>query len=302
MNTEIKLFGLKDMLSIAHSNRFAVGSFSPRYTKLIKPILLAAQSSSSPVIIQISEKEIFRHKVSIEDFSKEFFSVMNEDKITVPVTLHLDHTKDFEIIKEAINNGFSSVMIDASEKVFIDNVATTKEVVDYAHQNNVSVEAELGKIGTTDFVETDHNEESFTVPSEACEFCRLTNVDALAVSVGTAHGVYTTFQPRIAYDVLEKINSLTSTPLVLHGASGVPEQMVINAVTMESGGASKVNIATDIELEMLKIIGRSGHITEEELNACTAEQIAKSREAVYNLISDRINNYLLSAGKAVLYS
>lgn len=167
-----------------------------------------------------------------------------------------------------------------------------------AHSRNVTVEAELGKIGTTDFVETDTDEEMYTDPQEAAEFCKATNVDALAVSVGTAHGVYTVRQPKVDYERLEKINKLTSTPLVLHGGSGVPSEMVVAAVQIATGGVSKVNIATDLELAMLAVVGKSGHLTEKELNSYSDEMISKSQNAVQALVEDKIKNYLLSDNHA----
>jgi fructose-bisphosphate aldolase class II len=160
------------------------------------------------------------------------------------------------------------------------------------------VEAELGKIGTTDFVETDQDEEFYTVPEEGKEFCVLTGVDALAVSVGTAHGIYTVRQPKVDFDRLLKINLLTTTPLVLHGGSGVPSEMVSKAAQMPTGGVSKVNIATDVEQEMLKVVGKTAFMTEEELNSYPEEIIAKARDAVRELVKEKITNYLLSAGKA----
>jgi len=148
-----KVENLTEILKAAHLGGYAVGSFSPRYTKLILPIVQAAIETNSPIIVQISEKEIYRHKVNVIDFAKEFFRVLEELKPTIPMVLHLDHTKDFEIIKQAIAAGFTSVMIDASEHDFDKNVEITKQTVTYAHPFHVSVEAELGKIGTTDFVE-----------------------------------------------------------------------------------------------------------------------------------------------------
>jgi fructose-bisphosphate aldolase class II len=293
-----KIENLTEVLRKGHEGRYAVGSFSPRYTKLILPIVEAAIETKSPVIIQISEKEIYRHKVDVSEFAQEFFRVINELEPTIPIALHLDHTKDFEIIKQAISAKFTSVMIDASEYEFDKNVELTKQTVAYSHPFGVTVEAELGKIGTTDFVETEQDEELFTVPKEAKNFVELTKVDALAVSVGTAHGVYTVRQPRIDYDRLLSINQLTKTPLVLHGGSGVPSDMVIKAVQMPSGGVSKVNIATDVEQAMLKVIGKETHITEEELNSYPQEILKKAREAVKELVKDKINHYLLSAGKA----
>lgn len=293
-----KIDNLSNMLKDATEKGYAVGSFSARYTKLIAPIIKAAMATNSPAIVQLSEKEVIRHKVGVKEFADEFYRVVEKLDPQVPLALHLDHTKTLDVIKEAIEAGFTSVMIDASEKEFEDNVAVTKKVVEMAHPRNITVEAELGKIGTTDFVETDVDEEMYTVPAEAAEFCKDTDVDALAVSVGTAHGVYTVRQPKVDYERLEKINRLTSTPLVLHGGSGVPSAMVVTAVQIPTGGVSKVNIATDLELAMLAVVGREGHLTEEEFNSYSDEMIAKSQEAVQALVEDKIKNYLLSENHA----
>ena len=289
---------LTKLLEDATKNRYAVGSFSARYTKLIKPIIQAAVNTNSPAIVQLSEKEVIRHKVGVKEFADEFYRVVKELDPKVPLALHLDHTKTLDVIREAMDAGFTSVMIDASEMDYADNVAVTKEVVAMAHPRNITVEAELGKIGTTDFVETDHDEELYTDPQEAKSFCEETNVDCLAVSVGTAHGVYTVRQPKVDYARLEEINNLTKTPLVLHGGSGVPSEMVTKAAQMPTGGVSKVNIATDLELAMLAVVGKEGHLTEAELNSYSDEMIEKSREAVRLLVEDKIKNYLGSAGKA----
>ena len=292
-----KVDNLTNILRHAAENGYAAGSFSARYTKLILPIIQAAVNTNSPVIVQLSEKEIIRHKVSAEAFAKEFYRVVEELQPKVPVVLHLDHTKTLETIQAAMDAGFTSVMIDASEKNFDDNVAVTKQVVEMAHRRNITVEAELGKIGTTDFVETDHDEEMYTIPEEAKMFCAQTDVDCLAVSVGTAHGVYTVRQPNIDFKRLEEINKLTPTPLVLHGGSGVPSEMVVKAAALPTGGVSKVNIATDLELEMLAVVGRSGHMTEEELNTYSDDIIEKAREAVRLLVEDKIRHYLGSSNK-----
>ena len=289
---------LTKLLEDATKNRYAVGSFSARYTKLIKPIIQAAINTNSPAIVQLSEKEVIRHKVGVKEFADEFYRVVKELDPKVPLALHLDHTKTLDVIREAMDAGFTSVMFDASEMDYADNVAVTKEVVAMAHPRNITVEAELGKIGTTDFVETDHDEELYTDPQEAKSFCEETNVDCLAVSVGTAHGVYTVRQPKVDYARLEEINKLTDTPLVLHGGSGVPSEMVTKAAQMPTGGVSKVNIATDLELAMLAVVGKEGHLTEAELNSYSDEMIEKSQEAVRLLVEDKIENYLGSANKA----
>lgn len=292
------IVNLKGILKHAAENRYAVGSFSARYTKLIKPIIQAAMNTHSPVIVQLSEKEINRHKVGVKEFADEFYRVVDELDPQIPIALHLDHTKTLSVIQDAMDAGFTSVMIDASEMEFDDNVAVTQKVVAMAHPRNITVEAELGKIGTTDFVETDKDEELYTDPQEAKKFCDLTGVDCLAVSVGTAHGVYTVRQPKVDYARLEAINALTDTPLVLHGGSGVPSEMVVRAAQLPQGGVSKVNIATDLELAMLGVMGREGHMTEAELNAYPADMIEKARDAVRELVELKITDYLLSRDKA----
>lgn len=293
-----KVQNLTRILKHAAINQYAVGSFSARYTKLIQPIIEAGMNTKSPVIVQLSEKEIIRHKVGVKEFADEFYRVVEVLNPQIPVALHLDHTKTLEVIEAAMDAGFTSVMIDASELSFEDNVAITKKVVEMAHPRNITVEAELGKIGTTDFVETDVDEELYTIPEEAKEFCEKTGVDCLAVSVGTAHGVYTVRQPKVDFERIQKINKLTDIPLVLHGGSGVPSEMVVRAAKIPEGGVSKVNIATDLELEMLSVVGKEGHMTEEELNNCTEEQIEKSQGAVRKLVELKITEYLLSNNKA----
>ncbi len=289
---------LTNLLQKAGEGRYAVGSFSARYTKLIKPIIEAAVHTDSPVIVQLSEKEIVRHQVGAKAFADEFYRVVEELKPAVPMALHLDHTKSLETIQEAMDAGFTSVMIDASELDFDKNVEMTRKVVELAHQRGITVEAELGKIGTTDFVETDTDEELYTVPDEAKAFCSLTHVDALAVSVGTAHGVYTVRKPKVDFMRLKEINARTEVPLVLHGGSGVPSDMVLEAARMPQGGVSKVNIATDLELEMLAVLGREGHMTEAELNGYPDETIEMCRDAVRSLVEDKILHYLNSKGRA----
>lgn len=293
-----KVVNLTELLKHAAGNRYAVGSFSARYTKLIQPIIEAAVNTNSPVIVQLSEKEVIRHRVGIKAFADEFYRVVEELNPQVPVALHLDHTKSISVIVEAMDAGFTSVMIDASEEKFDNNVEITRKVVGMAHPRNITVEGELGKIGTTDFVETDTDEELYTDPQEAKKFCELTGVDCLAVSVGTAHGVYTVRQPKVDYERLEEINRLTDVPLVLHGGSGVPSDMVVCAARLPGGGVSKVNIATDLELAMLAVVGKEGHLTEAELNSYPDGIIRKSQDAVRELVELKITEYLLSKDKA----
>ena len=199
------LVTLTELLPQAERGGYAVGSFAPRYTPMIRPILRAGQRLQSPVIVQISNNEFRWYESSPVEFADEFYRALHDEQITVPVVLHLDHTKVMDVIANAIAAGFTSVMMDASEKPLDENIALSKEASDYAHAHGASCEAELGMIGTTDMIETDRDEELFTDPVEAERFVRETRVDALAVSVGTAHGVYKVRQPRIDYDRLRAI-------------------------------------------------------------------------------------------------
>ena len=289
---------LKEVLSMAERSGYAVGSFSPRTTAMIQPVLCAGQAARSPLIVQISQKELNRYLVTPSRFAEEFFRQLAQEHITVPVALHLDHTREFPVIQDAIAAGFTSVMIDASEKPLEENIAITREVVEYAHARGVSVEAELGRIGTTDFVETESDEELYTKPEEAERFVRETGVDALAVSVGTAHGVYAVRQPKVDLPRLRAIRTLTPVHLVLHGGSGVPAEMMQAAIQLEGGGVSKVNIATDLELAALGALGRDRYLTDAEMNARSPEEIALARAAVQATVTDKMDNFLRSSGKA----
>ena len=289
---------LEEILKHTREEGYAVGSFSPRYVPMIRPVLDAAESCASPAIVQISQKEFNRYGVRAADFAREYFKQKEELHITVPTTLHLDHTKDFAVIQEAVEAGFESVMIDASEYDFEENVRRTREVVEYAHARNVSVEAELGKIGSNDMIETDNDSELYTDPEEALAFVKRTGVDALAVSVGTAHGVYTVKQPEVQLDIIKAIRALTPVYLVLHGGSGVPSSMVEDSYTLEGGGISKVNIATDLELAFLGSLGLTKRGDNGWSLALASRDLDTGRSAVRKLVEEKIIRYLHSDRKA----
>jgi ketose-bisphosphate aldolase len=297
-NMADKAENINDILRRAAAGGYAVGAFSARYTRFIRPILEAAIHTDSPVIVQLSEIELNRHKVDINNFAEVFVREMSMLKPDVPVVLHLDHTKSLSVIQAAMDAGFTSVMIDASTKKFDENAAATRQVVEMAHPRGVSVEGELGRISTTRPEDMEEDEKHYTDPQEAKKFCGLTGVDCLAVSVGTAHGSYTVKQPKIDYDRLREINRVVSVPLVLHGGSGVPSEMVVRAVQMKEGGVSKVNVATDLELAMMAVVGREGHMTEAEFNSFPEELILRSLDAVRSLVELKMTQYVLSAGKA----
>ena len=299
--THGSLFTLKAALAEAERQGYALGSFAPRYTSMIRPILRAGERTRSPLIVQISQRELERYGLTAAEFGEAFFAALAAEGTTVPVVLHLDHTFEMPVIAAAIQAGFTSVMIDQSAKPFEENVRVTREVVEYAHPRGVSVEAELGTIGTTDFVETEEDEEHFTDPDEAGSFVEQTRVDALAVAVGTAHGHYTTRQPRVDLSRLRAIRERTAVHLVLHGGSGVPPEMIQDAVRLPGGGISKVNIATDLEHAMLTALGRTQRLTDAECRALPQAELRLAQDAVERVVAEKIESFLGSADRAATF-
>lgn len=294
------LLTLQTMLDRARAVGCAVGSFAPRYTPVIAPVLRAAQRAASPLIVQISQNEFGWYEVSAAEFATTFFEQLRRQAITVPVTLHLDHTRDFAVIKDAIAAGFTSVMIDASDKPLEENIAITREVVAYAHAHGVSVEAELGRIGKADQenIETEDDTELYTDPREARCFVDETGVDALAVSVGTVHGVYKVKRAKIDFERLQAIRAETDVPLVLHGGSGVPADDIQRAIHLPGGGVTKINIATDLENAFLAALGCERRMLNAECVALPPEAIAPGLDAVQQTVTDKIKAFLQSDGCA----
>jgi len=295
------LLRLEPALAVAERAGHALGSFAPRYTRMIRPVLRAGQRTRSPMIVQISQREMARYGIDAREFADAFFEGIAAERVDVPVVLHLDHTFDMPVIAAAIEAGFTSVMMDQSTKPLDENIALSRDAARYAHEHGASIEAELGRIGTTDHIETEHDDEYFTDPDEAGRFVSETNVDALAVSVGTAHGPYTTRQPRIDYPRLEAIRGRTRVHLVLHGGSGVPPAMIQQAVRMPGGGVSKVNIATDLEEALLKALGRSERMTNAQCSALSSADAKLAEDAVERTVVDKLNGFLGSGGHAADY-
>ncbi len=292
----MKIIPITEMLKRAEQGGYGVGSFSARNTYLIDAVLQAAENTGSPVIVQISANEFNWFQVSAKEFADRFYQVA--DRYQVEAVLHLDHTKELSIIRDAIDAGFTSVMIDASQKEFEENIRITKEVADYAHAKGVAVEAELGKIGSADKVETDNDESLYTDPAEAEEFVRRTGVDTLAVSIGTAHGVYPVKNPQIDLNRLQDIRSRTAIPLVLHGGSGLPAETVWKAITVPGGGVSKINIATDLEQAFLGSLGCQRK-TNAEIWRMDHSALAAAAEEVRKGVEEKITCFVRSAGKGL---
>lgn len=288
---------LTEVLPIAQSGGYAVGAFSSRYLEMMPAILRAGMRMRSPLIIQLATVETIWFQFSMEEFAERFFAAYNQIQPDVPVVLHLDHTSEYEIIARAIKAGFRSVMIDASTQPLEENIRLTRAVVDLAHAHNVSVEAELGRITSVDGIESGRDDELYTDPAEAEEFVRRTQVDALAVSVGTYHGVYPVRVPRIALDVLTAIRARIATPMVLHGGSGVPAEEMHAAIRMPGGGVSKINIATDLELALLNALGCSQRLLNSEFEALPPPVRSEALTAVEHTVAEKMQSFLLSAGR-----
>ena len=289
---------LAELLPIAQRGGFGVGAFSARYRGFVDPIVGAAQACKSPFILENSQLEFDWFETRPSDFRVALDEALVAHEVSVPFALHLDHTWDLDLIKEAIECGFTSVMVDASQLPFDENVERTREVVDYAHQRGVSVEAELGKLTTTDMLETLSDEEMYTDPMEAEVFVKRTGCDLLAVSVGSAHGVYVVKDPKIDFERLTEIRRrLPDTPLVLHGGSGLPAKTVRQAIALPGGGISKMNVATDLENAMLAATGLK-RMSSADFDRLDPAVRALGLEAVRAEVQDKIENYLVSAGKA----
>lgn len=290
----MKIVPITEMLREAQENQYGIGSFSARNTFLIEYVLKAAQATNSPVIVQISANEFNWFQVTAKEFADRFFEIA--DDYDVKAALHLDHTRELSVIQDAIKAGFGSVMIDASAREFEENIKITKEVVDYAHERNVCVEAELGRIGATDKLETGTDESLYTDPQEAAEFVARTGVDTLAVSIGTAHGVYPVKNPQIDIQRLIQIREKTAIPLVLHGGSGLPAQTVLEAIRIPGGGVSKINIATDLEQAFLGSLGCERKLNS-EIETMDAKKLKLAGEAVQKVVEDKIRNFVCSAAR-----
>lgn len=233
------LVSIAELLAQAEAREYAVGAFNCNNMEIVQAIIEAAEAERAPVILQASQGAIKYAGVNyIVAMVREAAA-----ETAVPVALHLDHGTDFAQVMRCIRCGFSSVMIDGSHCPLLENIVVTRRVVEVAHAVGVSVEGELGRItGTEDEISVTEREAFFTDPEEARVFVRETGIDALAVSIGTAHGRYKG-GPELDFQRLAKIRESTGIPLVLHGSSGVPDGDIRQAIKL---GVRKINIDTNI--------------------------------------------------------
>jgi len=238
------LVGLKDVLIKAREQHYAVPAIDCVEDIMVRTILDTTAEQKSPIILMALEHDLKGRGI---DYITSVVKGV-ADKYKQPIVLHLDHAIDFDIIKRAIDYGFTSVMYDGSMLPFDENVANTKKVVDYAHARGVDVEAELGHVAGKELDGIEASEAKLTEPGEVLEFVNKTKVDALAVSIGTAHGVYTS-EPKLNIARLKEINQISPVPLVLHGGSGTPVDQVQEAIV---NGITKVNLYADLRIALLK--------------------------------------------------
>lgn len=230
---------LANVLAEAEKKDYAVGAFNANNLEIVQAIVGAAEKQNSPVIVQASQGAI--KYAGLEQITAMVRTAAMA--ASVPVVLHLDHGTDFDQVMRCICAGFTSVMIDASAFLLEENIARVRKVVEVARAVGVSVEAELGRIsGTEEHVSVSKKEAFFTDPDEATRFVEETGVDALAVSIGTAHGPYKG-EPKLDLERLAKIKAQVTVPIVLHGASGVPDAAIRAAIQR---GVRKINIDTDL--------------------------------------------------------
>ena len=234
------LENMKNMLSSAVAGKYAVGAFNILDYSSTKAVVKAAEETGSAVIIQTSAKTvIFWGSSAIISWVRELTSPAK-----VPITLHLDHCKDLALIKECIDIGWTSVMIDASSKPFEENITLSRQVVEMARPKDVTVEAELGAIvGVEDDIHVKHQDAHLADPEQAVEFCSKVEPDCFAPAIGTAHGIYKG-EPKIAYDRLQEIATRTKVPIALHGGTGLTEKVFKKCISL---GCAKVNISTQLK-------------------------------------------------------
>ncbi|MBR2860822.1 MAG: class II fructose-bisphosphate aldolase [Clostridia bacterium] len=238
------LVSMKEMLEDARINHYAIPAFDVSNYEMMKAVLEVCEEEKSPALlmglgVDLEGKGLPLITSMVKEASNHF---------NIPVCFHLDHATDFEFIKRAIDAGFSSVMYDGSVLDFENNAKNTAEITKYAHARGISVEAELGHVGNASVgsisetgTDTDPGE-TLTVPEEVAKFIEITDVDALAIAIGTSHGVYKK-TPELRIDRLDEITAVCKRPLVLHGGSGTPDDQMQNAIRH---GITKINIYSDV--------------------------------------------------------
>jgi len=305
----------KEMFQKAYEGGYAIGAFNVNNMEIIQGITEAAKEVNAPLILQVSAGA--RKYANHTYLMKLVEAAVEETKL--PICLHLDHGDSFELCKSCVDGGFTSVMIDGSSKSFEDNIALTRKVVEYAHAHGVVVEGELGTLaGVEDDVNVRPEDSSYTRPDEVEEFVSRTGVDSLAIAIGTSHGAYKFkpgTKPQLRFDILEEVaRRLPGFPIVLHGASSVPQEYV--KMINENGGkmpgavgvpeemlrqaarmaVCKINIDSDIRLAMTGTIRQ--YLAEHPADFDPRAYLKPARANIQALVKHKIVDVLGCDGKA----
>ena len=305
----------KEMFEKAYKGGYAIGAFNVNNMEIIQGITGAASKLNAPVILQVS-------KGARAYANRTYLMKLVEAAVIetgLPICLHLDHGDSFELCKSCIDDGFTSVMIDASSKPFAENIALTRQVVEYAHAHGVVVEAELGTLaGIEDEVNVSAEDSSYTRPEEVQEFVDKTGCDSLAIAIGTSHGAYKFkpgTKPQLRFDVLEEVEKkLPGFPIVLHGSSSVPQEFVakINQYGGNMPGAigvpedqlrkaasmavCKINIDSDLRLAMTASIREYMALHPDHFDP--RQYLKPARQAIEDMVAHKIVDVLGCDGKA----
>lgn len=276
-----------EMLLRAQAEHYAVGAFNVENLEMVMAVMQAAEETKSPVIMQTTPS-------TVKYAGLDYFLAMVKTaagRTSVPIAMHLDHGESFSLAMQALRTGYTSIMIDGSHCPLEENIAITHSVVEACAPSGISVEAELGKVGGKEDDLEGGSGNPFTDPAEAEEFVNRTQVNSLAIAIGTAHGLYAG-TPKLDFDRLREIRSRVSIPLVLHGASGVPDEAVREAIEI---GICKVNFATELRIAFSD--GVKSYLEQDPKVFDPKKYNKVGRENVVRLVKEKIE-LCGSAGKA----
>ena len=311
----------KEMFQKAYEGGYAIGAFNVNNMEIVQGITEAAIEQRAPLILQVSKgaRAYAKHVYLMKLIEAAIADAEQTAGFDLPICVHLDHGDSFELCKSCIDGGFSSVMIDASGKPFEENIAITRQVVEYAHDHGVVVEAELGTLaGIEDEVNVSAEDSSYTRPEDVQEFVERTGCDSLAIAIGTSHGAYKFkpgTKPQLRFDILEEVQRrLPGFPIVLHGSSSVPQEFV--QMINENGGnmpgaigvpedqlrqaasmaVCKMNIDSDLRLAMTATIRKYFHDHPDHFDP--RQYLKPARAAIKDMVAHKIVDVLGCNGKA----
>lgn len=279
---------LKEVTTKAEALNYTVGAFNAHNLEMLPDMIRAAKEKGAPIIIQtsIDTAKYIGHE-NLVAVCKSM-----AEKEMVDVVLHLDHARDFNDIKEAIDKGYTSVMFDGSHLPFKENIMKTRAVVEYAHRHGVSVEGELGTIGgTEEGIHVEESDKVYTDPKDALAFVQATGVDALAIAIGTNHGQYKS-KTEVNIPLLKEIDAIVDVPLVIHGGTGVNEKDIGELI---DNGIRKFNVGTELLVTWTKTAKQKFEETKE--NKSLRHNIIPCNEAVKEIVKHKIDIFMNKEGK-----